>query len=60
MSETVCPLCEIPIPEDVPQSLHYLIPRSKSGKGGAIVLLHHQCHKENHTALSEGELASQF
>ena len=60
MSETVCPLCERPIPEGVPQSLHHLIPRSKGGKGGATVLLHHQCHKEIHAALSEGELARQF
>ena len=46
MSDPICPLCERPIPEDVPQSLHHLIPRSKGGKGGETVLLHHQCHKK--------------
>ena len=60
MSETVCPLCERPISERVPKSLHHLIPRSKGGKGGVTVLLHHQCHKEIHATLSEGELASSF
>ena len=60
MSEPICPLCERPIPDGVPQSLHHLIPRSKGGKGDATVLLHHQCHKEIHATLSEGELARQF
>ena len=60
MSDPVCPLCERPIPEGVPQSLHHLVPRSKGGKGGASVLLHHQCHKEIHVTFSEGQLARQF
>ena len=60
MSEPIFPLCERPIPDGVPQSLHHLIPRSKGGKVGATVLLHHQCHKEIHATLSEGELARQF
>jgi hypothetical protein len=55
-----CPLCRRPIPPDVPQSLHHLIPRSKGGKGGPTVLLHHICHKEIHAALSEAELAKGF
>jgi 5-methylcytosine-specific restriction endonuclease McrA len=52
-----CPLCLRPIPADVPQSLHHLIPRSRGGKGGPTVLMHHICHKEIHATLSETELA---
>ena len=55
-----CPLCLRPIPPDVPQSLHHLIPRSRGGKGGPTVLLHHICHKEIHAALSETDLARHF
>lgn len=55
-----CPLCLRPIPPDVPQSLHHLIPRSRGGKGGPTVLLHHICHKEIHAALSETELARSY
>jgi 5-methylcytosine-specific restriction endonuclease McrA len=58
--EPVCALCLRPIPPGVPQSLHHLIPRSKGGKGGPTVLLHHLCHKEVHAALSEAELARDF
>jgi hypothetical protein len=53
----ICPLCLRPIPPDVAQSLHHLIPRAKGGKGGTTVLLHHICHKEIHAALREAELA---
>lgn len=52
-----CPLCLRPIPEGVPQSLHHLVPKLKGGKGGAVVLLHHICHKEIHARFSEAELA---
>ncbi|WP_062762759.1 hypothetical protein [Falsirhodobacter sp. alg1] len=62
MTETdpICPLCDRPIPPDVPQSLHHLIPRLKGGAKGPTVLLHHICHKEIHAALSEVELARNF
>ncbi len=56
----ICPLCGRPIPPDVPQSLHHLIPRLKGGKNGPVVLLHHLCHKEIHAALTEAELARNF
>ena len=53
----LCPLCLRPIPRDVPQSVHHLIPKLKGGKGGPTVLLHHICHKEIHATLTEGEIA---
>ncbi|MBN8290703.1 HNH endonuclease [Rhodobacter sp. NTK016B] len=56
----ICPLCGRPIPEDVPQSLHHLIPKLKGGRNGPTVLLHHVCHKEIHATLSEAELARDY
>ena len=58
--DPVCPLCGRPIPPDVPQSRHHLVPRLRGGKGGPTVLLHHICHKEIHATLSEAELARDF
>jgi len=61
MTDTpICPLCLRPIPAGVPQSLHHLVPRLKGGKGGAVVLLHHICHKEIHARFTEAELARTF
>lgn len=60
MSDPVCPLCSRPIPGDVPQSLHHLIPKLKGGKGGPTVLLHDICHREIHATLTEAELARDF
>ena len=59
-AEPVCPLCLRPIPPDVPQSRHHLIPKLKGGRGGETVLLHHICHKTIHKTLREGELARSF
>ena len=56
-SHPICPLCDRPIPPDVPQSHHHLIPKLKGGKGGPTILIHHICHKEIHATLSEAELA---
>ena len=56
----LCALCDRPIPADVPQSLHHLIPRAKGGKNGPTVLLHHICHKEIHASLTETELARRY
>ena len=58
--DPICPLCNRPIPEGVPQSLHHLIPRLKGGKGGPVVLMHHICHKEVHATLTEAELAREW
>ena len=58
--ETFCLLCERPIPKNVPQSIHHLIPKSKGGKHGPRVLLHHICHKQIHSIFSEKELASSY
>ena len=55
-----CALCGRPIPKDVPQSRHHLIPKLKGGKNGETVLLHHICHKEIHASLSEAELARDY
>ena len=60
MSNPICPLCDRPIPADVPQSLHHLIPKLKGGKGGPVVLLHHICHREIHASLTETELARDY
>ena len=56
----ICPLCKRPIPPDVPQSLHHLIPELKGGKGGPVILMHHICHREIHATLTEAELARDY
>ena len=56
----ICGLCNRPIPLDAPQSVHHLIPKSKGGKNGPTVTLHHICHKEIHITLSEAELARTY
>ena len=58
--DPICPICLRPVPEDVPQSLHHLIPKLKGGKGGPTVLVHHICHKEIHARFSEAELGRHF
>ncbi|MEI4471827.1 HNH endonuclease [Frigidibacter sp. MR17.24] len=55
--DATCALCLRPIPPDVAQSLHHLVPKLKGGKHGPTVLLHHLCHKEIHATLTEAELA---
>jgi len=60
MSDPICPLCDRSIPEDVPQSLHRSIPKSKGGKRGPTVLLHRICHKEIHATPGEVELARRY
>ncbi len=60
MTDPICPLCLRPIPSDVAQSLHHLVPKLKGGKGGEVVLLHHICHKEIHARFTEAELARTF
>lgn len=60
MDAPICPLCLRPIPSDVPQSRHHLVPRLKGGRNGETMLLHHICHKEIHAALTESELARDY
>lgn len=59
-SVPICALCGRPIPPDVPQSRHHLVPRLRGGKGGETVLLHQICHKEIHATLSETDLARAY
>lgn len=58
--DPVCPLCLRPIPPDVPQSRHHLIPKLKGGRHGETVLLHDLCHTTIHNTLREGELARRY
>ncbi|MEO0773531.1 MAG: HNH endonuclease [Pseudomonadota bacterium] len=60
MDQPICPLCGRPIPPDVRQSQHHLIPKLKGGKGGPVVLLHQICHNEIHATLTEAELARDY
>ena len=55
--QNYCPLCERIITQNSPQSLHHLVPKSKGGKKGETVLLHHICHKQIHLMFKEKELA---
>lgn len=58
--DPLCPLCDRPIPPDVRQSLHHLIPRLRGGHSGPTVLLHQICHNEIHAAFSETDLARHY
>jgi 5-methylcytosine-specific restriction endonuclease McrA len=55
--ETVCPLCERPIPRDE-QDLHHLVPKSHGG--GRTVALHRICHRQIHALFTETELARDY
>ncbi|MEM6374876.1 MAG: HNH endonuclease [Pseudomonadota bacterium] len=59
-TDPICPLCQRPIPPEVRQSHHHLIPKLKGGKGGPTVLLHQICHNEIHATLTEAELARDY
>ncbi len=52
----ICPLCGREIPVHL-ESRHHLVPRSKGGKHGPVVILHKPCHSKIHSVLSEKELA---
>jgi hypothetical protein len=58
--DPICELCSRPIPPDVRQSVHHLIPRSRKGKNGPTVLLHQICHNQIHATLTERELARSY
>lgn len=56
----ICPLCLRPIPAEVRQSWHHLVPRLKGGKHGPRIRVHQICHNEIHATLTEAELAREF
>ncbi|MDJ1015456.1 MAG: HNH endonuclease [Paracoccaceae bacterium] len=58
--DPVCPLCGRPIPPNVRQSVHHLVPKLRGGKGGETALLHQVCHNEIHATLTETELARSY
>ena len=55
--DTVCPLCERPIPPNQ-QDAHHLVPKSHGGV--QTVVLHRICHRQIHALFSEVELAREF
>ncbi len=56
-AETVCPLCERPIPPSQ-QDAHHLVPKSHGGT--QTVVLHRICHRQIHALFTETELARQY
>lgn len=58
--DPICPICLRPIPPDVRQSRHHLVPKLKGGRNGPTVLVHQICHNEIHSALTEAELARSY
>lgn len=58
--DPICPLCLRPVPANVRQSVHHLIPKLKGGAKGPRVILHQICHNEIHSVLTEAELARDF
>lgn len=58
--DPVCPLCGRPIPPDVRQSVHHLVPKLKGGRQGPTVLLHQICHATLHASFTEAELARHY
>lgn len=55
--DTVCPLCERPIPARQ-QDAHHLVPKSHGGVD--TVVLHRICHRQIHALFTETELARQY
>jgi hypothetical protein len=56
-SDTVCPLCERPIPLSQ-QDAHHLVPKSHGGVQTAV--MHRICHRQIHALFTETELARQY
>ena len=56
-AETMCPLCDRPIPPGARSSLHHLTPKLKGGARLGTVRLHQICHSAIHARFSEAEIA---
>ena len=59
-SETICPLCKRTIDHPMDANRHHLLPRSKGGKNGEVVILHRICHQKIHSVFTEKELAEKY
>lgn len=57
---SICPICLRPVPPDVPQSRHHLVPKLKGGAKGPVVLLHDICHRMIHRTFTEAQLARDY
>ena len=56
-TDTVCPLCERPIPPSQ-RDAHHLVPKSRGGVH--TVLLHRICHRQVHALFTEAELERDY
>ncbi len=56
--EEICPLCGRELAE--PSNRHHLVPLSKGGKGGEILIMHKICHTKIHSVLTENELKTYY
>jgi hypothetical protein len=55
--DTVCPLCDRPIPPSQ-RDAHHLVPKSRGGSQTAW--LHRICHRQVHALFTEAELEREF
>lgn len=59
METQKCPLCQRELGE-INISKHHLVPKSKGGTFGEIVMLHNICHQKIHSVFSEKELRDDY
>ena len=57
VAQTICPLCDRPVPPTGRSSRHHLTPKLKGGARLETVRLHQICHSAIHARFSEAELA---
>ena len=59
-SDQACPLCGRPLVPGPSVDRHHLVPKSRGGAKGAVVLLHKICHRKIHATLTEAEIARSY